>query len=274
MPAAMMHGRVWDKLARGDLVRRSLSFSFTYDYLEEVAEGVAEAESINWVGVATGREDLLATEWLRMGMEKGNKTIVIVKPLRYKEKVLQLLRDSEKLGAVAVGMDIDSMFYEKVMDEYEGPKSHGPQSIEDLKEYKETTDLPFIVKGVLSVRDAKICKDEIGADGIVVSTHGGECIDYLVPILKVLPEIRKAVGKDMRIDVDTGFRRGSDVLKALALGADGVCFGQLMVMAFTAYGRLGVTNMLRVLYNELERNMTFTGCKNIGEIDSSILRFS
>ena len=268
MPAALMHGRVLDKLATSDAYRKRSSFSFSTDYMEEIAAGVTEAKSLMWLGVGIGR----ASEVLSSIIDRGAKVVLIVKPLRDKEKILQLMRMGEKLGCVAVGMDIDAMFGEKAFDEIEGPLSLGPQSLEDLKEYKAATNLPFIIKGVLSVHDAEISKEEIGADGIVVSTHGGESLDYAVPILKILPEIRKAVGRDIYILADSGFKRGTDVLKALALGADGVCFGTLVVLAFAAFGRDGVANILRVLYNELQRAMTLTGCKSIQEIDSSIIR--
>ena len=269
MPAALMHGRVLDKLAISDVWRKRSSFSFSVDYMEEIAVGVTDAKSLMWLGVGIGRE----SEILSRIIEKGAKVVMIVKPLRDKENVLQLMRMREKLGCVAVGMDIDSMFGEKAFDEIEGPHNLGPQSIGDLKEYKAATSLPFIVKGVLSVHDAKISKEEVGADAIVVSTHGGESLDYATPILKVLPEVREAVGKNMCILADSAFRRGTDVLKALALGADGVCFGTLMILAFAAYGRDGIANMLRVLYEELQRAMSLTGCKNILEIDPSIIKF-
>lgn len=269
MPAALMHGRVLDKLAMSDVWKSRSSFSFTVDYLEEIAAGVTDAKSLMWLGVGIGKE----SEILSRIIENGAKVVLIVKPLRDKEKALQLIRMGEGLGCVAVGMDIDAMFGEKAFDEIEGPASLGPQSIEDLKKYKASTNLPFIVKGVLSIHDAKISKEKIGADAIVVSTHGGESLDYAVPILKVLPEIRKTVGRNMCIIVDSGFRRGTDILKALALGADGVCFGTLIVLAFAAYGRDGVANILRILYKELQRAMSLTGCKSIADIDPSIIRF-
>jgi 4-hydroxymandelate oxidase len=267
MPAAFMRGRVWDKLSRSELWNKRSSFSFSVDYLEEVSAGVTEAESMMWLGV---HEE---TNVLPHMIDAGAKVALIVKPIKDKEKARQIVRWGEKLGCVAVGVDIDAMFGEKSFDEVEGPPNLGPQTIDDLKSYREATSLPFIIKGVLSVLDAKTSKDEIGADCIVVSTHGGEAIDYAVPILKILPEIRQAVGKDMRIIVDTGFRRGTDVLKALALGADGACFGTLLVIAFAAYGRDGVANMLRVLYRELQRAMTLTGCKSVVDIDTTIIRY-
>jgi isopentenyl diphosphate isomerase/L-lactate dehydrogenase-like FMN-dependent dehydrogenase len=105
----------------------------------------------------------------------------------------------------------------------------------------------------------------------VVSNHGGEAIDYSIPILKVLPEIKEAV-PDMTILVDSGFKRGTDVLKALALGADGACFGNLLLLAFVADGAQGVTDMLNALTQELQRNMSIVGCKTIGAVERSIVR--
>jgi hypothetical protein len=270
MIAPLMHGRVLNKLSRSDYWRECSSFSFSHDYMEEIAYGVNNAKSMMWLGIGLGRggEDFLPNI-----IDKGINVVLMVKPLRDKKKVEQLFKMGEDLGCVAVGMDIDAMFGEKQFDEVPGPHYLGPQSIEDLKRYKEITSLPFILKGILSVQDAKIAQETIGADAIVVSTHGGESLDYTVPILKVLPEIRNAVGQEMSIITDSGFRRGTDVLKALALGADGVCFGALIILSFVAYGREGVTNMLNALYKELERAMTLTGCKSIDEIDPSIIRF-
>ncbi len=267
MPAALMHGRVLDRLVRSDLWRTRSSLSFRTDYLEEIAGGVTDAGSLMWLGADR------KTEILPRMLEKGSKIVLIVKPLRDKERVLELVRWGDSLGCVTIGMDVDAMFGEKAFDEYEGPPEFGPQSIDDLKQYREATRLPFVVKGVLSVHDAKVAKEQIGAGCIVVSSHGGEVLDFSVPVLKMLPEIRDAVGREMCVLTDSGFRRGTDVLKALALGANGVCFGNLMVLAFAGYGRVGVHNMLLVLYEELRRAMTLTGCRTVTEIDRSIIKF-
>jgi len=269
MPATLVHGRILDKLTTSDMWKKRSSGSFSVDYLEEIAAGVKEAGSLMWLGAGFSDE----MEILRRMIDRDTKVVLIVKPLRDKEKVVKILKEAQSLGCVAVGMDIDAMFGEKAFDEIEGPASLGPQTIDDLRKYKAATNLSFIVKGVLSVNDAKIAKEEVGADAIVVSTHGGESLDYAMPVLKILPEIREAVGRNMPIITDSGFKRGTDVLKALALGANGVCFGNLIVLAFAAYARDGVASMLRVLYEELRRAMTLTGCKNIAEINSSIVRY-
>src|SRR5687768_102805 len=106
--------------------------------------------------------------------------------------VLEHLRRAEELGCVAVGMDVDCSFGEKAWDEVPGPEYLTHKSLDQIKTYIKSTRLPFIVKGVLSTRDAQIAKD-LGAAGVVVSFHGGEAIDYAVPILKVLPAIREAI---------------------------------------------------------------------------------
>jgi len=267
MPAAIISSRVIEKLTKSEIWQSRTSYSFDLDYMGEFARGVADAESVMWWGT-NSESDLIAN-----AIRDGVKVVLIVKPLRDKEKVLRMVNWAEKVGCIAVGMDIDSMFYEKAYDEYEGPKHHGPQSISDLKRYRRATDLPFIVKGVLSAHDAGIATEEIGADALVVSHHGGEAIDYATPVLQVLPQIRKAVGKKTKLIVDTGMRRGTDVFKALALGADGACFGSLLVLAFTAYGRYGVTNMLQILYGELRRIMSYTGCKTVERINPRVIHF-
>jgi isopentenyl diphosphate isomerase/L-lactate dehydrogenase-like FMN-dependent dehydrogenase len=253
MPAAMTASRVINKLALS-----------AEPWLEPFAAGVAQAGSIMWVGMSTTYE-------LHRIMDQGAPVIKIVKPLQDNKEILHRLKDAEDRGALAVGMDIDAMYLEKAFDEKPGPPFLGPKSIAEIKTFRNATALPFVIKGVLSAYDAQIAQEEIGADCIVVSNHGGEAIDYSVPILKVLPEIKAAV-PGMTILVDSGFKRGTDILKALALGADGVCLGNWLLLAFVANGAQGVADMLWALTEELQRNMSITGCKTIGTIEPSIIR--
>lgn len=122
---------------------------------------------------------------------------------------------------MAVGMDIDHCFYGNGgYDVVCGLLMHA-KTLEQLRQYVSTSAVPFIVKGVLSVQDAEKCA-QAGVKGILVSHHHG-IMPYSVPPLMVLPEIRRAVGNDMKIFVDCGIESGMDVFKALALGADAVC---------------------------------------------------
>lgn len=231
-------------------------------YLEQIAAGLADAGSM----MSTGDVQL---DELRSIVGQGAPVLHIVKPYSDKKKIYIHLEAAEAAGCVAVGMDVDAMYLEKAWDEVPGPAYLGHQSSDDLSGYIRATKLPFVIKGILSVKDAVAAK-ELGAAAIVVSNHGGETIDYTVPILEVLPAVRAAV-PNMTILVDSGFRRGSDVFKALALGADAVGLGSQLVVGCAAAGRDGVQRMMRILQEELERVMSITGCASVSEIDASVL---
>ena len=105
----------------------------------------------------------------------------------------------------------------------------------------------------------------------MVSNHAGIVIDYAAHPLEVLPEIKKVIGDRMPIFVDSGFRRGSDVMKALALGADAVLGGWAMLMGLAANESAGVTDMVNILTAELQRIMSVTGCRQLSDINSEVL---
>jgi isopentenyl diphosphate isomerase/L-lactate dehydrogenase-like FMN-dependent dehydrogenase len=231
-------------------------------YLEQIAKGLAEAGSM----MSTG--DVSFEELARI-VDQGAPVIHIVKPYSDKDKIQRHLEKAQSLGCVAVGMDIDAMYLEKAWDEVPGPPYLGHQGTDDVASYVRATKLPFVVKGVLSVQDAIAARD-IGAAAIIVSNHGGETIDYTAPVLELLPSIRKAV-PDMTVLIDSGFRRGADVFKALALGAHGVGMGTQLVVACAAAGRDGVRRMMTILQEELERVMCLTGSPTVREIDPSVL---
>ena len=235
---------------------------WTTPYLEQIAGGLADAGSM----MSTG--DVEGDEFARI-VEQGAPVIHIVKPYTDEERIYRHLEAARSLGCVAVGMDIDAMYKEKAWDELPGPDYLGYQSSEQVAQYVRATRLPFVMKGILSVDDA-IASRDIGAAAIVVSSHGGEAIDYTTPVLEVLPAIRKAV-PEMTILVDSGFRRGVDAFKALALGADCVGLGTQLVVACAAAGRDGVRHMMRLLQEELERVMCLTGCPTVSAIQPSIL---
>jgi len=183
--------------------------------------------------------------------------------------VLRHLERAAELGCVAVGMDVDVVFLEKAWDEVPGPALLGHKTLEDLRRFRAATHLPFVLKGVLSSHDARLAR-EMGADGLIVSSHGGETIDYAMPVLQALPPIRREC-PDLTILVDSGFRRGADVLKALALGANGVGIATLLLIACAGSGRDGVREMMEALYEELGRTMSITGCRSVDGIDPTIL---
>lgn len=135
----------------------------------------------------------------------------------------------------------------------------------DIEFIKNSTNLPVILKGITSVSYAKKAL-EIGVDGIIVSNHGGRTLDTLSPSIKVLPKIAKEINKKIPILFDGGIRRGTDIIKAIALGADAVMLGRPIMYGLATAGALGVAHTLKILQEELEVSMIFSGCKNINEI--------
>jgi isopentenyl diphosphate isomerase/L-lactate dehydrogenase-like FMN-dependent dehydrogenase len=118
--------------------------------------------------------------------------------------------------------------------------------------------VPLLAKGILTAEDARLCLEH-GLDGIYVSNHGGRSLDYSPSTLEVLPEIVAAVAGKAPVLFDSGVRRGSDALKALALGATAVCLGRVPRWGLAAYGAPGVQRILEILQTELTQAIAQTG---------------
>ena len=147
---------------------------------------------------------------------------------------------------------------------FQGMMSETP-TWDDIEWLKANTDLPIILKGILSPDDA-LKAVEIGIEGIVVSNHGGRTLDCVPAAIEALPHIRKAVGEDYTLLFDGGIERGTDIFKALALGANAVLIGRPQVYALAVAGALGVGHMLRILREELEVAMALAGTPTIDSI--------
>jgi L-lactate dehydrogenase (cytochrome) len=128
----------------------------------------------------------------------------------------------------------------------------------------------LVVKGLIAPADARIAR-ESGVDGVIVSNHGGRQLDYTMSGLRTLPEIAADAGS-MTVMLDGGIRRGTDVLKALALGAQFVFVGRPMLFAAVAGGEAGVTRALTLLKDEVDRDMALLGIRSIGEISPELVR--
>lgn len=142
---------------------------------------------------------------------------------------------------------------------------------DDLKRFRDEWEGPLIVKGIMEVEDAKQAI-ACGADGIVVSNHGGRQLDGAPSSISVLPEIVEAVGKRTQVLIDSGIRSGQDMLKAVALGARGVMIGRPMVYALGAGGERGVERLLEIFYEEADLSMAFCGERNLDDVGAHILR--
>jgi L-lactate dehydrogenase (cytochrome) len=140
----------------------------------------------------------------------------------------------------------------------------------DLDWIRAEWDRPLIIKGILDPEDAREAA-AIGANGIVVSNHGGRQLDGVLSSARALPPIADAVGGKLTVLADGGIRTGLDVVRMLALGADGVLLGRAWVYALAAQGEAGVAKLLALIAREMKVAMTLTGVNRIGAIDRSIL---
>lgn len=238
------------------------AFGYHEDGMVEIAQAASAANAVNFAGM--GDEDelerILAT---------GAATVKIIKPYADNERILSKMEHAKKAGALAVGMDIDHSFNGNgEFDNVQGEQMR-PKSLDELKMLVSSTDLPFVVKGVLSVTDAQKCA-EAGVQGIIVSHHHG-ILDYAVPPLKVLPDIVRAVGDKMPIFVDCGIATGYDVFKSLALGATAVCVGRAILGPLKEGGREGARKYIERMNAELAGAMARTGSADIKSIDPSVI---
>ena len=178
---------------------------------------------------------------------------------------MAMVKDS---GAFAVAMDIDAAglpFLKNLT-----PPA-GSKSVEDLREVKQAAGLPFIVKGIMTVKGAMKAK-EAGADAIVVSNHGGRVLDQCPATAEVLEEIANAVDGSMKIFVDGGIRSGVDVFKALALGADAVIIARPFVTAVYGGAQEGVEAYVNKIGSELKDTMAMCGVASLKEITRDCVR--
>ena len=142
---------------------------------------------------------------------------------------------------------------------------------EHVDRVKKMTKMKLVLKGIETREDARLCREH-GVDGIVVSNHGGRAIEDLRPTIESLPEVADGAGSGMKILIDSGFRRGTDVYKALALGASAVGIGRPYVWGLTAFGAEGVERVLDILHTELLMTMRQCGTPTLDQITHTSVR--
>ncbi len=147
---------------------------------------------------------------------------------------------------------------------------HPALSWGDIAFLREHTSLPILLKGILHPEDAKLALEH-GADGIVVSNHGGRQLDGAVSALEALPGIAEAVNGRLPVLLDSGVRTGSDVIKAMALGANAVMIGRPFMLGLAVAGEQGVASVLDTLLGELDVAMALSGSNTVADLNPSIL---
>lgn len=236
-----------------------------YGYSKLVLQGAREGGTIAFTG--GGKENFCFLDPLQATEEEGGWAIPTLKPWTL-DLVEERVRMVEKAGVPAFAMDIDTAGL---------PHAAGAsvpvyfKSQEDLAKIAAMSELPFLVKGIMTADEA-LAAAEAGAYGIVVSNHGGRVLDHGLATAEVLPEIRQAVGGRIKILVDGGIRSGQDVFKMLALGADAVLIGRPYVIAAYGGGAEGVRMYTEKVRAELLDTMTMTGCRTLADINETRIR--
>lgn len=229
----------------------------------ELARGAARAGAVCFAGMGGNGElaEITGT---------GAKAIKIIKPYADNGLVADRIAFAQECGVLAVGMDIDHAFDRQgAYDRVEGFEMR-PKSMEEIREFVHAARVPFVVKGVLSEKDAYKAL-EAGAGGIVVSHHHG-LMDYAIPPLMILPDILRVTAGRIPVFVDCGIVSGADVFKALALGATAVCVGRGLLKPLADQGAEGVAEEINRINDELRGIMARTGCRDLSHMDKTVIR--
>ncbi|MDR2367101.1 MAG: alpha-hydroxy-acid oxidizing protein [Deltaproteobacteria bacterium] len=236
-------------------------------YQEAVALGAIDAGLI--AGTPDGAPDGIMRMGLAVAERVGGQAIPFVKPWE-KARMLEKLGMAKRAGCRVVACDLDSvgLITLRLMGSPAYPKDR--KELAGIIGAAHGLGLSFVVKGIMGPDDA-LAAVEAGADGLVVSNHGGRVLDSVPGTAEVLPGIAGRLGGRVPILIDGGVRSGVDILKALALGADGVMIGRPFAVAAIGGGREGVALYAETLRAGLEQAMVMTGCADVGSVPASVI---
>ena len=229
---------------------------------EALAKGAADAGTILWYGMAEEEEiERLASF--------GAPMIEIIKPYADRDLILKKIEHAEKIGLLAVGIDIDHAFGPDGSPDVVSGFEMNPLKTEELREFADKCSLPLIVKGILSLQDAERCLGA-GAKGLLLSHHNNR-IEYALPPIALLQEISRLAGPSVPVFADCEIKSGMDAFKALSLGASGVCIGRPLMTAIRNDRENGVRDYLLNANAELKKAMAFTGCPSLKKMDPGVI---
>ena len=237
------------------------------DYCKAVVSGSKMAGTFAMIGDSGNPQFYI--DGLNAITEENGCGIAIIKP-RENNKIIENIKKAEIAEALAVGVDIDGagLVTMALLGQPVGPKSKA-----ELKEIISSTNLPVILKGIMTVEEALLAV-EIGAKAIVVSNHGGRILDDTLAPIEVLPMIAKAVKGKITIMADGSVRSGRDIFKYIAAGADVVLCARPIIWGAIGGGSEGVASYINHLKNELIQAMILTGANNIAEISSDMISYN
>jgi 4-hydroxymandelate oxidase len=223
----------------------------------------AAAESPLWVQLYPKESLDVDREYLEKAQAAGARALVVT--IDQQASVYERALHDRNLNATSRRFGIPP----RSANSYRLPESRLWYEWKFFDQIRPFVKVPILAKGILTAEDAKICIER-GLDGVYVSNHGGRSLDYGPSTLEVLPEIVDAVGGKAPILFDSGVRRGTDILKALALGANAVCLGRVPLWGLGSFGAAGVQRVLEILQAELVQAMQFTGRPTLASVDRKL----
>jgi len=254
--------------AAGALMSVSSNASFGIDEVAKAAKGPL------WSQLYAAETDDLTRDRVERAMKAGCKAICFTVDVQFGSHRERVLHD-RNLSIAPAGPGAQTARRARGTPPPALPyrlRGQNPDNTwKRVDEIRAYTTVPFLLKGILTAEDAKMAVEH-GVNGIVVSNHGGRYLDYAPSTFEVLPEIVEAVGGRIPILMDGGVRRGSDVFKALALGANAVQVGRAPLWGLGAFGAAGVQRVLEILQNELALAMATAGHASIAAIKRSSVK--
>jgi 4-hydroxymandelate oxidase len=243
-----------------------------------VEDVVAESKTPVWFQLYVYKDRNATKELVRRVESAGCKVIVVTVDAPYLGIRERDVRNQFNLpdGLTVKCMDavglggVDEVEGGSGLAGYFASKLDPSLSWKDIEWLRSITKLPIILKGIACAEDAKLAVKH-GVDGIIVSNHGGRQLDTCRATIEVLPEVTDAVRGKTEILIDGGIRRGTDILKAIALGAKAVLIGRPVLWGLAAEGEQGVTNVLEIFRKEFDLAMALSGCTSVNEISIDLI---
>jgi isopentenyl diphosphate isomerase/L-lactate dehydrogenase-like FMN-dependent dehydrogenase len=241
--------------------------------IEDVA---AAAAGVRWFQLYMHPERAVTTAFVERAVDAGYGAILLTVDL---PKTGRRERDIRNAFSLPEGLSYANLESRRREAAADGPdpfaqnvnaNTNPALGWEDLEWLVGRTPLPVVVKGIVRADDARRAVDA-GVRGLVVSNHGGRQLDYAIASLDALPAVVEAVGGEVPVLLDGGIRRGTDVLKALCLGASGVLIGRPYLYALAVGGTDGVRGMLELLRDEIALSMSLLGARRLSELSQDLL---
>jgi 4-hydroxymandelate oxidase len=247
--------------------------SFTTTAVEEI---VRNTQQPIWFQLYVQRDRSFTKDMVQRAVAAGCKTVCVtadtpVLGCRYGQLAFKLPSNMECVHLRGLTQQVPPPGHNMQRGSIYDPAVTDPSfNWSDLDWLRSVAGVPVLVKGVLSAEDGKRAVEH-GADGVIVSNHGGRNLDLVPATIEALPRVVEAVAGRVPVLLDSGIRRGTDVLMALALGAKAVLLGRPYIYGLALGGAQGVERAVAILRSEFERAMALAGRRTVGEIDATVL---